>query len=115
MVVVKSVNELKNRSDDFAMSTKASVVLLWVPYIRDIFSWFRAVSPKMMLVWLVCSLILRSLTIKMILTVIRHVENDIALLASVGCAIVFAPSAEEMYTLRKWKRYSTSISADWTK
>ena len=32
-----------------------------------------------------------------------------------GCAIVFAPSAEEMHTLRKWKRYSTSISADWTK
>lgn len=28
----------------------------------------------------------------------RTLENDIALLASVGCAIVFAPSAEEMYT-----------------
>jgi len=28
----------------------------------------------------------------------RTLENDTALLASVGCAIVFAPSAEEMYT-----------------
>ncbi|MFY9162125.1 MAG: pantoate--beta-alanine ligase [Paludibacteraceae bacterium] len=28
----------------------------------------------------------------------RTLENDITLLASVGCAIVFAPSAEEMYT-----------------
>ncbi len=33
----------------------------------------------------------------------RTLENDTALLASVGCAIVFAPSAEEMYTPSEMK------------